>query len=148
MTPELLKQAREALWDAAQELHHIDSGPIKELGGVIAKVEDAAAALTAFDSLSDYDKIVKIFAETILPKWATWCALDPGHRSGMALCYGNGEPKLTEKNQFNELHWWSSEDDFDVLPGIMTHVENLPPFRESLRRITHNSDGTVTVERG
>lgn len=47
----ILKQAREALENVAQELHHINAGPVKDLDDLIAEVEDAIAALAAFDSL-------------------------------------------------------------------------------------------------
>lgn len=120
-TSSLLKQAREALWSAAQELHHIDSGPIKELGGAIAEVEAAATALTAFDSLSEYDKAVHAIAPYL------------------------GEGDVTFQSGI--LRAWSQDHTYRV---VITDLEIPPPPKgdDGFRRITHNSDGTVTVERG
>lgn len=137
-TSSLLKQAREVLWDAAQELHHIDSGPIKELGGVIAKVEDAAAALTAFDSLSEYDKAIHALAP-YLPDG--WVAKD-GHKQFVLF----GE-KPTDRQKSLLFHTKTALGEFYGL-SLRLKVPDHSDWRKSLRHITHNSDGTVTVERG
>lgn len=142
MTPELLKQAREALWGVAQELHHIDAGPVKELGGVIAKVEDAATALTAFDSISEYDKAIHALA-TYLPDG--WVAQDAD--GGIHWTLWQTEP-ISPVHKDHSVGWWlmhgEEPDDYRAL-----HLETpaCQDWRDSLRRITHN-DGTVTVERG
>lgn len=151
-TSNLLKQALEALQNVAQELHHIDAGPVKELDAIIAEVESASAALTAFvtafDALSEYDKAIHAIAP-YLPEG--WVCQSEGVTGGVHHFWSDRKPEPLgtlgsgskwspdwAHPQYGAVHLW--------VP--MHNFPRCPDWRKSLRRITHNSDGTVTVERG
>lgn len=121
MTAAILKQAREALQNVAQELHHIDAGPVKELDAIIAEVESASAALDAHTALSPYDKAIH----------------------ALAIYLGEGEYVYWS----GVLRRWSQDRTYLT---VISSLEIPPPPEgdDGARRITHNSDGTVTVERG
>lgn len=150
MTTELLKQALKMLVENCEQLengrqiHNSRNHLGERLEGSLWKenarlASEARDALTAFDSLSDYDKAIQALAP-YLPEG--WVAQDEdgymSHDSVMpSPCqHGGGDWKTPPR--VNAVSYRLS----------CLRIPRCDDWRKSLRRITHNSDGTVTVERG
>lgn len=146
MTPELLKQALEALEECKNALSHgfderTGQPVFKSVAAMLAHISasNAASALTAFDSLSEYDKAIHALAAHLPDGWVAQ------EESGW-ICFHSSKPHHDSVGE-NEGFWISESG---VMIALSEHFKIPKCFNwhESLRRITHNSDGTVTVERG
>lgn len=146
MTPELLKQAREALEECKNALSHGFDGrtgqPVfKSVAAMLAHISasTAAVALDAHASLSDYDKAIHALAPYLPDGWVAQD--EDGYMSHNSVTpspcqHGGGDWKTPAR--VNAVSYRLS----------CLRIPRCPDWRSSLRRITHNSDGTVTVERG
>lgn len=156
MTAALLKQALEALEECKSALSNglderTGQPAFKSVAAMLAHMSasDAASALTAFDSLSEYDKAIHAIAP-YLPDWVRFVVCEDNNRLRM---FGEHADPF-----FIGPQWGFTSGMPDPnYPGEYTTIKEFAFLRvpnccggseKSLRRITHNSDGTVTVERG
>lgn len=127
----------------ARELEPIISAAVKAISDRRLEGEAKGACMSdqaAFDSLSDYDKAIHALAPYLPDGWVAFRSED------MEFNYFEREPFLQEQEASWRPHWRSGnpQELFDEWIFKVPKID----WRESLRRITHNSDGTVTVGRG